>query len=100
MVSQEYRNKPELESWQRDLLDAFYMLTRARQSGFDSNPLTLSDMTAMIALNPAVGFYEPVDLIDLWQELDASMLEYWRNKKAEDEKRKMELQERAAKAQA
>ena len=98
MVSSDFKNRPTLESWQRDLLDAFYTLTRARQSGFDSNPITLSDMVAMIALNPAVAFYEPIDLIELWQELDSAMLDYWRTKREENEKRTRDLQEKAGKA--
>lgn len=96
-VSPEYLNKPQLESWQRDILDAFYTLTRARQSGFDANPVSLTDMATLIALNPIVGFYEPMDLIDIWQDLDNHMLQYWKTKREANEKLKQQLQEKSGK---
>ena len=98
MVSKDFFAKPELESWQRDILDAFYTLARGRQGGFGDNPIPLSDMAILIALNPVVGFYYPLDLIDLWQSLDAAMLRYWTEKRKADEKRKAELKELQEKA--
>lgn len=68
---------------------------RGRQSGFDHNPIALTEMVAMIAINGTLGFYEPMDLIDLWQELDAFTIGYWKDRRASDEKRKRELQEKA-----
>ena len=44
----------------------------------------------MTRLNGAVAFYEPMELIGIWQELDETMLTYWREKQEEREKRERE----------
>lgn len=99
LVSPDYFNRPELERWQRDLLDAFYVLARARQNGLDINPIQLVEMEAMTRLNPIVSFYDPMDLVEIWQALDGSMRDYWEEKRQEKAKRELEKAERA-KAQA
>jgi hypothetical protein len=42
-----------------------------------------------------VGFYEPLDLIEIWRELDTAMLEYWREKSEAEAKRKADLEKKA-----
>jgi hypothetical protein len=49
-------------------------------------------MEAMTRLNAAVGFYEPMDLVDIWQQLDQEMRGYWDEKKQERERRKKEME--------
>lgn len=95
MVAPEYRNRPELESWQQDLLDAFYALARGRQSGFDANPIPLVDLVLMASLDHSVQFYGVMDLVEIWRELDSDMLEYWREKTEKDKQRKEELEKKA-----
>lgn len=94
----EYKNRPELEGWQQDLLDAFYALARGRQSGFDANPIPLVDLVLMALINDSVQFYGIVDLIEIWRELDTAMLDYWREQNEKDKKRKEELEKKAGKA--
>jgi hypothetical protein len=52
-------------------------------------------MEVMTRLNPAVGFYEPMDLVEIWQALDAEMRGYWDEKKQEKERRKQEMADQA-----
>lgn len=87
MVSPDYHKRPDLTGWQRELLDAYYMVAKGRQSGFDANPLPFIDLVAMALLNEAVRFYEPLDLVEIWRELDDAMLAYWRDKRAQKERR-------------
>jgi len=44
-------------------------------------------MEAMTRLNQSVTFYEPLDLIDIWQALDQEMRSYWQGKRKEREER-------------
>lgn len=85
-----------MTSWQRELLDAFYTLAKGRQSGFEANPLPFIELAAMALLNGAVGFYEPLDLIDIWRELDQAMLAYWAEKRKERDEREAKKLEREA----
>lgn len=88
----EYRDRPKLESWQQDLLDAFYACARGRQNGFDLNPLPLVDLVLMALINDSVQFYGVLDLIEIWRELDVFMLEYWREQSEKDKARKAALE--------
>ena len=96
MVSPDFHKRPELQIWQRDLLDAFYTLARARQCGLDVNPISLVEMEAMTRLNQSVAVYEPLDLIDIWQALDQEMRSYWEGKRKE----RSEREEQRKKVQA
>lgn len=95
-TSAEYKNKPELEQWQQDLLDAFYALARGRQSGFSSNPIPLVDLVLMALINDSVQVYGVMDLVEIWRELDMFMLAYWQEQENKDRKRKEELLEKQA----
>jgi len=53
-------------------------------------------MEAMTRLNQSVAFYEPLDLIDIWQALDQQMRDYWDTKRKEREKRAEQRKAQAA----
>jgi len=62
----------------------------------DVNPISLVEMEAMTRLNQSVTFYEPLDLIDIWQALDQEMRSYWEGKRKE----RSEREEQRKKVQA
>lgn len=93
-VHEDYRNRPFLEVWQQDLLDAFWLLCNGRQSGFDAQPILLADMDIMLRLNPAVQFYEPIECVELWRMMDLTVTGYWAEQRKQ---REIRDQERASK---
>jgi hypothetical protein len=51
----------------------------------------------MALINESVGFCGPLDLIEIWRELDIYMLQYYAEQREKDAKRKAELAEKAGK---
>jgi hypothetical protein len=98
MQSAEYKNRPELTDWQRDILTAFYTLAKGRQSGFEANPIPLVDLVLMAFINDSVQFYGVMDLVEIWRELDNSMMNYWQEKREKDAKTKGQLEKQSSKS--
>lgn len=55
-----------------------------------ANPISISEMGALIEMHSALWYVEPIELVKVWRNLDDMCLKFWEEQAKAKEKKRQE----------